>query len=406
MGRDQESEAQGTPEPPPEVAPSESQKQGRPPRSLLSSLFSTLKTLRSLFVDLAIVGAAVGAVAFFVLILFDDTVVIEAPSVPKAVLDRGLTPELLTELLQARVNEIRDSAQSSKSPETASPALEAISINTAGLNVSLNSLAHMAQRLFGLGSRKAIRMSVVCPTADCSDDVLVLHVVTLTEDAVLDTATPLDMGDLDAAMDVVSTHLLLSFDPHLLAIYRLRQEDFEFAGDIARRMILERHPQAIWAYNLLGIIKSKSGDLDVAQKYFERALEMKNNFVPAMVNLGNLYVLRNERDSAMAQYESALAADPANVFANVGLGRILLRNCNWVEATRVYERAFEADPGISSVLDGLAQVKRHQGDTAAARSLEQLVAASKAQNGKASVRFDALLESAMQCGAGGSKIGR
>ena len=406
MERDQESKALEAPDPPPEATPSALPEQGRSPRSLLSALLSTLKTLRSLIVDLTVVGAAVAAIAFFVLILIDDTIVIEAPSVPKAVWDRGLTPELLTELLQARIHKIQDSARTSKSPETASPALETVSINTAGLSVSINSLAHIVQRLVGLGDRKSIRMSVVCPAADCSDDVLLLHAVTLTSDAVLDTATPLDMGDLDESMDVVSAHLLLSFDPHLLAIYHLRQENLEVAGNIAKRMILERHPQAIWAYNLLGIIETKSGDLDVAQEYFERALGMDSGFVPAMVNLGNLHARRNESNSAIARYRSALAADPDNVFANVGLGRLLLRNCNWVEATRAYEKAFEADPSVSSVLDGLAIVKERQGNAAAAKSLEQLVATSTMQKRNAWVGFDVALESATRCNSGESKIGR
>lgn len=395
MGQDQDSQPAETPGPQPEAALSGAPPRGRSIWRRLSALRSTLTILRKLIVDMAVVGSAVAVIAVFVLMVTDDTIVIEAPSVPKPVSDRGLTPELLTELLQARVYEIRDDAESSKSTETAGPGLETISIQTAGLNFSLNSLALMARRLVGIGRERVLKMRIICPTPDCSDDVLVLHAVSHAGDAVLNTATPLDMDDLGQAIDVASSHFLLSFDPHLLGVYHLRQGKLAHAKDIARKMVLEWHPQVIWAYNLLGIIKMRCGHYDVAKAYFDQALKMDRKFAPAIVNIGAIHVQKNESTSAIAAYKRALAADPDNVIAHLNLGKISIKGGDWVEATAAYERAFEIDPGVSSVLIGLAEIKTYGGDAAAAASLKQLVEPSDTLNS-----LDKVIKHSSYCGSG------
>lgn len=381
MGYDQNSEPLETPDSQPEAADSQLQQHGRSTWSILSALRTTLTILRKLMVNVAVLGSAVAVIAFFFSAVVDEAIIIEAPSVPKPVSDRGLTPELLMELLQARLHEVHDTAETSKSPETAGPGLGSISIQTGGLSFSLDSLALVVRRI--LGTEKVQKMRVICPTPDCRDDMLVLHAVSHADDVVLNTVTPLDTRDLAPALEVVSNHFLLSFDPHLLAMYHLRMAHSDpekldpgnlmLAEDIARKMVRERHPQAIWAYNVLGIIETRCGNYDVAEAYFNQALKMDGGFAPAMVNIGSIHARKKDRVKAISEYKRALATDPDNVFAHTNLGSAFMESGDWARATEAYERAFEIDPSISSVLTGLAKIKNHTGDVAAATSLEQLV---------------------------------
>jgi tetratricopeptide (TPR) repeat protein len=55
--------------------------------------------------------------------------------------------------------------------------------------------------------------------------------------------------------------------------------------------------------------------LDDAEREFETALKLNPRYVPALVNLGNLYEQRGERERAIAAYEQVLAIDPDNALA-------------------------------------------------------------------------------------------
>lgn len=72
----------------------------------LAVLPEGLSTLRKVTVDLGAVALVAVAVGYFISALNRETIVIEVPSVPAALQDRGITPQLLTHLLQAKVQEI------------------------------------------------------------------------------------------------------------------------------------------------------------------------------------------------------------------------------------------------------------------------------------------------------------
>ena len=63
------------------------------------------------------------------------------------------------------------------------------------------------------------------------------------------------------------------------------------------------------------ILSDHLGRADEAQAEIEQALALNPDYVPALLNLGNLNEDRGQRKSAGAAYERALAVDPHNVLA-------------------------------------------------------------------------------------------
>ncbi len=76
----------------------------------LAALPAFLTSLRKAMIDLVVAGVVVAAAILFANMLIDDAVVVEAPSVPQAVQDRGITPALLTQMVKARVRQIHEIA--------------------------------------------------------------------------------------------------------------------------------------------------------------------------------------------------------------------------------------------------------------------------------------------------------
>lgn len=91
-------------------APKERQGIFRALRKGFAVLPAFLTSLRKAMIDLAVAGIVVAAAILFANVLIDDAVVVEAPSVPQAVQDRGITPALLTQMVKARVRQIHEMA--------------------------------------------------------------------------------------------------------------------------------------------------------------------------------------------------------------------------------------------------------------------------------------------------------
>ena len=72
--------------------------------------------------------------------------------------------------------------------------------------------------------------------------------------------------------------------------------------------------------NRLGILYARFGVLDKAASEFEAILRTRN-YVPAMVNLGNVYYLQERMQAAYDLYSRAAAAVPDNNMALLGLAR-------------------------------------------------------------------------------------
>lgn len=75
------------------------------------------------------------------------------------------------------------------------------------------------------------------------------------------------------------------------------------------------------AHNKLGILYAQYGRLDEAEKAF-RAAVGQQDYVPGLLNLGNVYSLRGESARALEQYQLAARREPQNPAVLLALARI------------------------------------------------------------------------------------
>lgn len=129
----------------------------------------------------------------------------------------------------------------------------------------------------------------------------------------------------------------------------------EMRGDIfmARKMYRE----AVEAYkdggtrdavliNKTGIAYHQMLELDVARKYYEKAVRINPKYSEALNNLGTVYYARKNYRRAISQYRKALKVTPnsASIYSN--LGTALFARKNYDQAMKAYETAMALDPDV------------------------------------------------------------
>jgi tetratricopeptide (TPR) repeat protein len=80
-----------------------------------------------------------------------------------------------------------------------------------------------------------------------------------------------------------------------------------------------------------------------AIEHLSRAIRLKPDFVPALVNRGNIYLETGDLDRARTDYENALNLEPDDPFARNNLGLVYLNSDRNEEAIQQFSRAIAAD---------------------------------------------------------------
>ena len=129
----------------------------------------------------------------------------------------------------------------------------------------------------------------------------------------------------------------------LLALVELRKKDFPKALETAQG--LERKsPKNPLAANLVGAAYLGMGALEKAREAFKRALDLKSDYYPAMMNLAQIDLRQDKADAARRQYRNIIKGDPKQVGAMMALAELERRANNLDEAVRWLERAMNAAP--------------------------------------------------------------
>ena len=124
---------------------------------------------------------------------------------------------------------------------------------------------------------------------------------------------------------------------------------------------LERH-QAGWLW-------LQAGDFKAAERNFEAALQLAENFYPAEVGLGYVSLAKKDHERAAEHFDRAVVVNPRYVPALVGRGEALLALGQREMALKSLEAAVVADPNLAplrSRIDVL-RARGQQDDVAAAR---------------------------------------
>lgn len=129
----------------------------------------------------------------------------------------------------------------------------------------------------------------------------------------------------------------------LVALSRAKNKDIDGALAIAKELILV-HTKNPAPFNLLGSFYLMKKDPVAARKQFETALQLKADFVPAMLSTARLEQQENNLPAARQGFEKILKLQANNVPALMGLAQIEEKESHPDKALALMEQAREANP--------------------------------------------------------------
>ncbi len=129
----------------------------------------------------------------------------------------------------------------------------------------------------------------------------------------------------------------------------------EMRGDImmARKMFREAvdmyastgQDTAIIA-NKIGIAYHQMTELDMARKYYQRAIKLDPKYSEAINNLGTIFYAKKNYRKAVSQYNKALKLKPsaASIYSNLGTAQFARKK--YKQALEAYDIALSIDPEV------------------------------------------------------------
>lgn len=122
------------------------------------------------------------------------------------------------------------------------------------------------------------------------------------------------------------------------------------------------------AYNNAGKILQESGQLDKAEEYYRRALDVAPDYSPAVMNLGTVLFAKNQVDEAIARYHKAILLNGKNSSAYYHLGEALIAKGDYSKAINYLNTSLYLFSNSAPVHNMLGKAYELQGNEAAAIS--------------------------------------
>ena len=111
---------------------------------------------------------------------------------------------------------------------------------------------------------------------------------------------------------------------------------------------IERSGGTPETFNRLGVLYARYGMLAEARDAFEKALAVDKGYVPTLINMGNVYYVRENMDRALEYYERAYENDPENTRVILNIARVNHSLENYGIVKQYYDRLVSADPELAS----------------------------------------------------------
>jgi tetratricopeptide (TPR) repeat protein len=122
-----------------------------------------------------------------------------------------------------------------------------------------------------------------------------------------------------------------------------RNDDYRSAIALWRDTVVKR-PDNARAYNCLGVVLAKDGQLAEAIHTYETALRLRPDYPEAHNNLGDALTQAGRCAAAISELETALRMEPDYAIAHSNLGNALLKLGRTAEAIAHYQTALRLKP--------------------------------------------------------------
>lgn len=123
----------------------------------------------------------------------------------------------------------------------------------------------------------------------------------------------------------------------------IKKNNFEQSVPLLKQVVAA-DPKDFVAWTELGTVYFKQGDLAGAEKAYQRALQERPAFLPALVNLGKLRMAKKDFEGAIESLDLAVKAQPQSADANFLLGEAYLQVKKGSKAVGYLGEALRLDP--------------------------------------------------------------
>jgi tetratricopeptide (TPR) repeat protein len=115
----------------------------------------------------------------------------------------------------------------------------------------------------------------------------------------------------------------------------------------ALQAAIAKNQESPKSINALGVLYARYDLTDKAEREFKRAIA-KSEFVPAIVNLGNLAYLKGDMEGALTFYNRAYKKDPKYPGALLGIARASHEIENYATVKKAFGELKQVDPDLAS----------------------------------------------------------
>ena len=151
------------------------------------------------------------------------------------------------------------------------------------------------------------------------------------------------------ALGTVSATLLVM----CVGLTRVQLANWRNSEALFRHTLAVTHGNYL-AHNNLGVVLGQQGRWSEAINQYELALEIKPNYVEALVNLGAAQDQQGQLDKALQKYQAALRERPDFAAAHNGLGLVYQKQGRFEEAAQQFRAALSSKPDYADAHFNLA----------------------------------------------------
>lgn len=162
------------------------------------------------------------------------------------------------------------------------------------------------------------------------------------QDETLDRFSPEEREQLEDAKD-----------PMLLISLHCHQKEFEKAFAIAESNF-QKYQKIPTYWNLVANCHLKQGSMRKALLFYNKALEVKPNYVPALNNIGVMYNLQGEPQKALVAFERAYLKSKFSKTPRYNLAKLYLKNGLADLALPLFEGLLKEAPADVDLLNSVA----------------------------------------------------
>jgi len=124
---------------------------------------------------------------------------------------------------------------------------------------------------------------------------------------------------------------------------------------------LDKAPDNASMNHLTGRVYWMTGDVESAEKYFNKSLALDDKRVDIYIDLGKVYSKKGNLDEAVKKFEKAIEISPENLAPYMLLGVIYENKNNIEKATEIYKKVLDINPKFAPAANNLAWIYAENG---------------------------------------------